>query len=116
MGHIATEVSEVAEKAGGWLWWRSWRVQEFISLTITQATADSALPDWDDPWLFPSDIEAHARMIADLGEGKYEYPDVRMDSGPDLCYEVRWLTGVQFEDAWREFGPQPPINPVEIRR
>lgn len=115
VGHIATEVSQIAERVGGWFWWRSWRVEEFLSLTVTRLTSNSPLPDWDDPWWFPGE-ESNARWIADLAEGRYAYPDVRIESGPDITYEVRWLTGAQLDDAWREFGPDRQWTPTTIRR
>jgi hypothetical protein len=115
VGHVATEVSQMAEKDGGWLWWRSWRVYEFLSLAVTRLEGDSPLPDWDDPWWFPREA-SNARWIAELTEGKFDYPDARTDSELDVSYKVEWLTGDELESAWREFGPERTWTPTTIRR
>lgn len=105
VGYVATEAHQIAAKSG-WLWWRSWSVEEFIALAITRQSDDSPLPERDDPWWFPG---WDASRIADLAGGRLDYPDARTDSAPDVCYQVRWLTGDEFEDAWRNFGPEPPL-------
>lgn len=104
VGYLATRVDPVSEVSGGHLWWTRWETPREVLIWLqSRIDPEAPLPEWDDGF------DLFGDFLDELETGSIEVTDHRPESGAwedreVFRYRLRWLSGVQRDEAWDMFG------------